>query len=256
MLAALTQRDARDWEELALREPYFRVLTNDHSVDVAGSASATAAFFATGETDISMLLAALAALQGRPLRLTRVLDFGCGAGRLTLPLARRSGSVVGCDIAPTILAHARLNALEAGVSNATFLTVPELGRLSAGEFDFICSLLVFQHIAPSLGYDLLRTLTRLLARGGVGAIQVKFRSPVDVLRQRAGQMRDRSSRVFHARRGVARSLRRLSSLRADEYDEQTVREVIEAAGARLVAQFPTDQSGVGSGAIMMIEKPH
>src|SRR5688572_3444309 len=110
-------RDVTDWEKLALSEPYFPVLTND------GALVASAAFFESGEKDIASLLAAIKSVLRREIALTASLDFGCGAGRLTLPLARRATSVVACDIAPTVLAHARKNATDAGLKN-------EIGRAS------------------------------------------------------------------------------------------------------------------------------
>ena len=165
MLTATMKRDATDWEELARLEPYFAVLTNEGVLDVAGNACATAAFFETGENDIAMLLEALPSVLGHELRLARVLDFGCGAGRLTLPLARRSGSVVACDIAPTMLAHARRHALEGGLRNTAFVLTGELCRSVAGTFDFICSLLVFQHIPPGRGRPRPRQFVRFVPSG-------------------------------------------------------------------------------------------
>lgn len=38
---------------------------------------------------------------------SRVLDLGCGAGQLTIPLAGHAGTVVGMDPNPTMLEHAR-----------------------------------------------------------------------------------------------------------------------------------------------------
>jgi len=53
------------------------------------------------EPDASFLLA-LARETGGPL-----LDLGCGTGRLTIPLAQDGFEVVGLDIVPEMLAHAR-----------------------------------------------------------------------------------------------------------------------------------------------------
>src|SRR6185369_10701730 len=109
------------------------------------------------------------------------LDFGCGVGRLTLPLARRALRVVACDVAPTMLVHARRNAESAGLHNIEFINSEDLAGLAPGEFDFICSLLVFQYIPAAAGYEILRALMALLAPGGVAAIQVTFRQPRSAL---------------------------------------------------------------------------
>lgn len=51
----------------------------------------------------------------------RVLDLGCGAGQLTVPLARRVGTVVGMDPNETMLDYARERAAEAGVENVEWV---------------------------------------------------------------------------------------------------------------------------------------
>lgn len=53
----------------------------------------------------------------------RVLDLGCGAGRYALEFARRAESVTGIDISPNMIAYAKANAKDAGLSNAEFLAL-------------------------------------------------------------------------------------------------------------------------------------
>lgn len=52
----------------------------------------------------------------------RVLDFFCGLGNFTLPLARRSAHVIGVEGAAKLVQRARDNALHNSVSNAEFYT--------------------------------------------------------------------------------------------------------------------------------------
>lgn len=246
-------RHADDWEELAKREPYFAVLTNEGYLGVGGNREATEAFFATGEADIAALLPAIAALAGREVALGAVLDYGCGVGRLTLPLARRAQTVTGCDVAPTMLAHARTNAAGAGVSNVSFIHSDELASLPDGQFDFVCSLLVFQHIPPAAGYAILRTLLRLLAPGGLAAVHLTFERPGGGIRRLARMIRARS-RFVHRLISVVRHDRlRLPYMQMNEYDERLVVRDIEAAGARAVGRFPTQHGDTG-GAVVVVEK--
>ena len=64
----------------------------------------------------------------------RLLDLGCGTGRLALPLARWFEHVVGIDPEPDMLAEAAAAAGRLGVSNATWVNRrasdlgPDLGR--------------------------------------------------------------------------------------------------------------------------------
>jgi 2-polyprenyl-3-methyl-5-hydroxy-6-metoxy-1,4-benzoquinol methylase len=168
----VTDRTPEDWEALARAEPYFAVLANGSDAGVGASKTATDEFFETGEADVAALLQATASVLGRGVPLTSVLDFGCGAGRLTIPLARRAVRVVACDVAPTMLLHARRNAATAALQNVTYLLAAEALRLPPGSFDFVVSLLVLQYVPPADGYALIRSLTRLLTPGGVAALHV------------------------------------------------------------------------------------
>jgi SAM-dependent methyltransferase len=64
----------------------------------------------------------------------RLLDLGCGTGRLALPLARWFEHVIGMDPEPEMLAEAAAAAARLGVSNVRWVTGgvstlgPELGR--------------------------------------------------------------------------------------------------------------------------------
>lgn len=62
----------------------------------------------------------LALLAEEPLRRSRVLDVGCGSGRLSLALAPVSRSVVGLDRDVPALEEARRHAAAAGLANVEF----------------------------------------------------------------------------------------------------------------------------------------
>jgi SAM-dependent methyltransferase len=230
----VTHRTPSDWEELARREPYFPVLTDEGIRDEA--------FLESGEADIALLLPAIAAMLGRNVPLTSVLDFGCGAGRLTIPLARRAVHVVGCDIAPSVLEHARKNVRDAGLSNVTFVETREL----EGRFDFICSLLVFQHISSAEGYGLIRALLRLLSPRGVAALQLTLEPPGGGLR-RLARMRLKRKGV---RRVLSHRMQIPSWMQRNAYDERVVMRDVAAAGGSLIGRFSTSDAG----SVLVIEK--
>jgi len=68
-----------------------------------------------------------------------VLDFGCGPGRVTVPVARlvgNAGRVVAVDIQEGMLARAKQKAQESGLSNIEFLQAGAgEGKLYHGHFD-------------------------------------------------------------------------------------------------------------------------
>jgi 2-polyprenyl-3-methyl-5-hydroxy-6-metoxy-1,4-benzoquinol methylase len=212
------------WEELAQRQGSFAVLTHD------GSDVATSEFFATGEADISSLLSVAASLTGHDIPLISALDFGCGAGRLTLPLARRAETVTATDIAPTMLAHTRRNAEEAGLGNITYLESDQLATLPDGQFSLICSLLVLQYVPWPIGQDIIRTLLRLLAPGGVAFLHVMLAPPGEALRQLVRMSRAKS------RFAVPRSAPPGNGMQTYRYEERAVFRTIEAAGPRIVGR--------------------
>jgi SAM-dependent methyltransferase len=242
---------AADWEELARREPYFPVLTNEGLPGVESNRVATTEFFETGEADISGLLEAITSLLGREIRPAWTLDFGCGVGRITVPLARRSIRVVGCDVAPTMLVHAQQNVEKAELQNVTLILTDELATLPAHQFDLVCSLLVFQYIPPPIGYPLIRAILSLLAHGGVAALHITF-GRRDLGRY-ARWVRERS----HPARGAigVRQLETnpLAYTERNAYDERRIIRDIHASGARLAGRFAM-QHGEAASAVLIIEK--
>jgi SAM-dependent methyltransferase len=130
-------RQARDWDDLATVDPLWAVLSVD---DKRNGGWELDAFFATGEAEVEHMLATAAAL-GRPTRRERALDFGCGVGRLTRPLARHFDEAVGIDVSERMLEHARR--LNAGTPNLTFAKRDEP---PAGPFDLVVANLVLQHL--------------------------------------------------------------------------------------------------------------
>jgi SAM-dependent methyltransferase len=227
----LTRRGT-DWEELARDRPYYRLLTEEGLVEVESSAAATSAFLETGEADLSRLLSAVASIIAHDLALTTALDFGCGVGRLTLPLARRADTVFACDIAPTMLEHVRQNAESAGLRNITPIGNDHLAAMPDGSFRFVCSLLVFQYIPPAAGREVIRTLLRLLAPGGIAVLQVTLAPRRDALRRLAALSR-RWSRGIETYR----------------YDLSAIENAVESADARIVGRLPMQGSDM-----LIIEK--
>ena len=224
-----------DWEHLAQREPYFAVLTDERflrdRVDLDQ-------FYATGEQDVARLFEDIVRYLGAPFAPRSALDFGCGVGRLTFALARRVPEVVGCDAAETMLRLAR-----EAVPKAAFTSA-----LPNRKFDFIVSLIVFQHIPVSEGEAILDRLMAMLEPGGVAALHFTFRRPGGALRRLARRMRARVPLVHRLASLVDGDRRGLPYMQMNEYDR-----------ARVLRRFrdpiliPTNHGGI-EGAIVIGRK--
>lgn len=165
--AAPRDTDA-DWEEIGRANPYYGVLTDPRFKTENLNDEALADFFATGEGDIRWASEAL--LRRYPdFAPASALDFGCGVGRLTRALAAKTGDAFGVDVSESMLAEAR-RSTQAGLGFGC--------DLPDRTFDWIVSIIVFQHIQPERGYPLLKALLERLAPGGFVTLQFAlYRDP-------------------------------------------------------------------------------
>lgn len=99
----------------------------------------------------------------------RILDAGCGPGRVTIPLARAVGSegkVVAIDIQPQMLNRARAKAKAAGLSNIDFEELAiERTKLGADQYDRVLLVTVLGEIPDR--ESALREIHRALKPDGV-----------------------------------------------------------------------------------------
>ncbi|MBY8821843.1 class I SAM-dependent methyltransferase [Sphingomonas colocasiae] len=159
-----TRDTDRDWAIIGEKDPYFGVITNDkfkrENLDDAGRAE----FFRTGKENIDYFLDRMRAAFG-PFTPRSALDFGCGVGRLTVPLAEITGTATGVDVSQGMLAEARKH----DHPDLRFVeTIPD------ERFDWVVSLIVLQHIPPERGYEIIRTLLDRVAPDGGATIQIMF----------------------------------------------------------------------------------
>jgi 2-polyprenyl-3-methyl-5-hydroxy-6-metoxy-1,4-benzoquinol methylase len=139
-----------------------------------------------------------------PVQRGSALDFGCGVGRLALPLASEAGFVHadGVDVSVSMLREARANAERMAVENVSFIESSEFFEPSGLHADrrlysFIHSFIVLQHIPPSKGYVIFRGLLDRLEPGGVIALHFPYFRKVSSLRKLTNYMRVRS-RLLHS----------------------------------------------------------
>ena len=163
----------RDWQSWGERDPYFGVLSHERFRRRQLTPEALEDFFRIGRAE---MLEILAEARGHFAALTmrRTLDFGCGVGRLLIPLAEVSEQCVGVDVSAAMRAEAASNCARFGRANVVLVADLEDPAAARGGFTFINSYIVLQHIAPRRGLDLIARLLALLESGGCAALHVTF----------------------------------------------------------------------------------
>ena len=158
------QRDTdKDWNIIAENSPYFGVLSNEQFQNPTEHDLNT--FFSSGRTDVENMMNIIKHDHGNFSPKT-VLDFGCGVGRLLIPMSRLSGKGVGVDIADGMLDLARHHIANSGVNATVQNSIP------SATFDWVNSFIVLQHIPPPRGYEIIERLWSATAVGGILSFHV------------------------------------------------------------------------------------
>jgi SAM-dependent methyltransferase len=133
-------------------------------------------FFASGERTVAdyVLGDMVNICQGKSPDQMRVLEIGCGAGRVTRALARLFGEVHAVDVSGEMVRQARLALDQYPNAKVHQNNGMDLSVIPALPFDFAFSSLVFQHI-PSYRIieNYVRETHRLLVPGGLFKFQVR-----------------------------------------------------------------------------------
>jgi len=185
----------RDWDERARKDPFFYV-------DSARIWSGPDEFFAAGAESYDRLVEPELRALGVDPSGKRLLELGCGVGRMTAAFAQRFGRVVAVDVSGEMLRLGRRYL--AGVPNVDWVQVSgaDLAMFPDGSFDVAFTHLVLQHIpdeATALG--LVREMLRVLRPSGAFLIEFNSRPyPVDRGGRAASLRFDRKLRHALARR--------------------------------------------------------
>lgn len=156
------------WERWGRTDPYYGVLSVPQ---FRGARRDTATgFFESGSEFIDSRLSAARSAYG-DIRMGRALDFGCGVGRLLIPLSQNFGEAIGLDISQAMRSECLRNLHDRGVENAEVLASDDGLTAALGVFDFVNSFIVLQHIPVDRGYEIIARLLSLVAPGGVISLQ-------------------------------------------------------------------------------------
>jgi ubiquinone/menaquinone biosynthesis C-methylase UbiE len=156
------------------REPYFYILSDPRYLSANRTPEAEAEFFGSGEHDVAEIYDIARQRVVVNFAPRRVLEYGCGIGRLAVALAGRAEHVTAVDASPAMLAAARR------ANNIEYIN-DDVFRARAAKFDLITCFLVLQRLPRQRGLALLRELLARLDDGGVLVAQVPFHRPAKPL---------------------------------------------------------------------------
>lgn len=175
-LARLLAHTEQTWTRLGDEEPHWSVISAERFRQDQLDENRTE-FYDSGRGDVDIFLAFLARNGVDAKRLSRVLEFGCGLGRVTRFLAERFAHVEGCDISPSHLRQAEVYLKTKGLGNISLKRVKGLDDLDgAADLDAIFSVIVLQHNPPPAIVAILQRLLKRLRPGGVAYFQVPTHS--------------------------------------------------------------------------------
>ncbi|HQZ82005.1 MAG TPA: class I SAM-dependent methyltransferase [Pyrinomonadaceae bacterium] len=238
------------WEEYGAKDAYWAVVTLDEFRDTNLDADAKDSFFRSGYEHIAGVWRAIEEKFGIELRPQRALDYGCGVGRLLVPMSERCASVTGVDISENMLAETRRNLGERGAEGFRLLTDKAFME-DAGRYDFVHTFIVLQHIDPAIGYKVIARMLEMLEPGGYGMIHVTYKDLAPAWRKFRGRIyRDVPSvhKIVSAVTG-----RKGSFIPTYEYDAARVRSAIKSGGGVELFTAQTDH-GLG-GEMIFVSKP-
>lgn len=164
----------RAWNRFGADDPYFGVLTKDGYQKGQFDQAAREAFFRSGQDYVGMVLELARRHVGAGTRFHRVLDFGCGVGRLAFAFAPHADEVIGVDISTGMLAEAKRNATEFGVHNTQWALSDDNFSHVTGGFDLIHTFITLQHLAPARGYRMVSQLIGRLQTNGIGIVHLTY----------------------------------------------------------------------------------
>jgi SAM-dependent methyltransferase len=173
MPIVFTGKSDAAWRRYGKVDPYFGVCNQDKYQRQNLNGDILEEFFQSGAEYINFILRVVREHVDGEFRPARALDFGCGVGRLTIPLAQVCSHVVGVDVSCHMLNEAQKNLHDRTTNVDLQIADDKLSNVS-GTFDFVVSFMVFQHIPPQRGEAILKVIIDRLDTGGIGVLHFTY----------------------------------------------------------------------------------
>ena len=181
----------KDWNDLAELDPLWAIATLPEKKFGKWEKDE---FFQSGEKEIEEIINLCKKL-GYPSEFQYALDFGCGVGRLTIPLSKNFVHCIGVDISETMI---KLAKKYQNSPNCKYIVNSDkkLSVFDNNSFDLIYSSIVLQHVPEKeLIKSYLSEFIRILKKNGILVFQLPSRLPIIQRIQIVG-------RSYHFLRGI------------------------------------------------------
>jgi 2-polyprenyl-3-methyl-5-hydroxy-6-metoxy-1,4-benzoquinol methylase len=219
------------FDGFAAREPYFAVVTAPRFLRANLTPEHEREFFASGEILVDKIFSLVEAGLVPKFAPISMLEYGCGVGRLAIPLSRRPGSVTAVDRSDVMLDIATREAARRGAGHIVFQTQEEFAAASR-KFDLVVCYHVLQRLRHGHGLELIRQLVDRISAGGVGVFQWPLNTGVSMGVQMTRWVRERVPVV----NGIMNRLRRKPAtdpfIPTHAYALNEVLDVLKSAGCR------------------------
>lgn len=231
------ERSRLHWEDLGNLDPCWAILSEPGTRYGGWNLEK---FFDTGKAEISDVMSAARSF-GLPEQKDWALDFGCGVGRVTRPLASYFRHVVGVDISQTMVRQAgRMNQQ----ANCEFIVNgSESLPFRSGQFDFIYTAIVLQHITKQEAIrQYIAEFMRILKPGGLLVMQLPSHIP---LRRRLQARRRLYSwlRVAGVSERILYTRLRLHPIPMNFLPEADVTSIVNSAAGRILDARSDQRAG-------------
>jgi SAM-dependent methyltransferase len=164
----------KEWDKCGKDDPYFGVIAIGKYRKSNLTDENKNEFFRSGYDYIDKVLNNIRKHIDPNYAIKKGLDFGCGVGRLVIPLAEVSEHVTGVDVSDSMLNEAINNCKTLSINNVSFYKSDDNLSLLTGKYDFINSFIVFQHIPAKRGERIFKNLLPYLENGGVCVVHFTY----------------------------------------------------------------------------------
>jgi SAM-dependent methyltransferase len=165
----IAEKMKMDWNQRAQHHAQFWIATENYRTDED--------FGQSGDTTAKALLAALGGLYQPSWK---VLDIGCGIGRVLKPLAKNFQALIGIDVSSTMIAQSKIWLSELPHITTFETSGVDLQIFEDQTFNLVYSYVAFQHMPRPVLEQYLGEINRVLTPDGYLALQLPIGENCDV----------------------------------------------------------------------------